>query len=147
MNQQQCPQCGVSIPTNPNAPEPSSFCAACGARLVLPAGPPPPPDAPFCPPQAASAVAPIAAAHVSGSSGGRSRPKLILAGFLWSVAIYFVGSILMVAMVIAVGGKDAADTPMAIKSALVVIALIILLSPLVVIWLTAKGMLPGTRKP
>jgi hypothetical protein len=35
---------------------------------------------------------------------------------------------------------------MAVKAALVVIALVTLLSPLVVIWLTAKGKLPGTRK-
>ena len=68
-------------------------------------------------------------------------------GFLWSAAIYFLGSVLMVTMVVATGGKRAVDTPMAIKSVLVVIALVTLLSPLVVVWLTAKGSLPGTRKP
>ena len=68
-------------------------------------------------------------------------------GFLWSVAIYFLGSILIVAVVAASGSKDAAETSMVLKAAVIVLAFLTLLSPLLVIWLAAKGLLPGTRKP
>ncbi len=106
---------------------------------VLPVGsatpPPPKPPSPYTPsPVATSAV-------------GRSRPRLILMGFLWSVVINCIGGILIVAVVIAAGAKDAAETPTALKGTVAVLIILTLLSPLLVVWMTVKGFLPGTRKP
>jgi hypothetical protein len=67
-------------------------------------------------------------------------------GFLWSSAFYFLGFILIPTILLASGLKDANHASEAIKLAYFFIATITLLSPLAVIWLTAKGKLPGTRK-
>ena len=122
-------------------------CPSCGAGVAqstMPAG------FPNRSAEVAFATNPYspALANTTGvaATQGRNTGKLIFYGTLWSVAFYMLGSVLFMVIFALSGGKSADATPLAIKVVFVAALILTLLSPLLVIWLTIRGKLPGTRK-